>query len=75
LGFFTIVIYLKAYEHKDSKTEAEYINESNLSNKYDAVSNTSNVLVRTKLLNVDYKGWFVFPVPNQACFSKNLHKI
>jgi hypothetical protein len=30
-----------------------------LSTKYNRVSNTSNVLVRTKLLYVDHKGWFV----------------
>lgn len=48
---------ISTYEKKISKSEAEYLNEFDLTVKFNSVSNTDKVFVRTKLLFIEGQGW------------------
>ncbi|MCP3742375.1 hypothetical protein [Rossellomorea sp. BNER] len=51
------MVGLKPFEYQSSKNEAEFFNEFKLSTKFNDVTNTETVIVKTSLIYVKEQGW------------------
>lgn len=50
---------LKPYEYQDAKNQIEYMNQLKVSTKFNKVSNTESMVLRTRLIYVQDTGWKV----------------
>lgn len=51
------MVGLKPFEYQSSKTEAEFLNEFELTTEFNDVSNTETVIVKTSLIYIKEQGW------------------